>query len=88
VPLIEPVARSAAQKVDQEAAKLARRVIDLPLAETVRFKARTNVERVFSRLKDHAGGSTIRVHGPTKVMCHLMFGILVVTVDQLIRLVA
>lgn len=92
VPLIETVARSAAQKADQKAAKLARRTIDLPLAETVRCKARTAPqtpgERVFSRLKDQAGGSTIRVRGPTKVMCHLMFGILVVTVDQLIRLVA
>ena len=41
VPLIETVARSAAQKADQKAAKLARRTIDLPLAEAIRFKART-----------------------------------------------
>lgn len=88
VPLIDTVARSATQKADQKAARLARRTIDLPLAEAVRFKARTAVERVFSRLKDQAGGSTLRVRGPTKVMCQLMFGILVVTVDQLIRLVA
>lgn len=88
VPLIETVARSAAQKADQEAARLARGTVSMPRAEAVRYKARTAVERVFSRLKDQAGGSTIRVRGPTKVMCHLMFGILVLTVDQLIRLVA
>ncbi len=88
VPLIETVARSAAQKADQEAARLARSTVSMPRAEAVRYKARTAVERVFSRLKDQAGGSTIRVRGPAKVMCHLMFGILVLTVDQLIRLVA
>ena len=82
------MARAGARTADHKAAKLARRTVDLPLAEAVRFKARTAVERVFSRLKDQAGGSTLRVRGPTKVMCQLMFGILVVTVDQLIRLVA
>ena len=87
MPLIDTVALSAAQKADQKAAKLARRTVNLPLAEAVRYRARTAVERVFSSLlKDQAGGCTFR--GPTKVMCHLMFGILVVTVDQLIRLVA
>jgi hypothetical protein len=87
VPLIDTVARSATQKADHEAETRARRTINLPTAETVRFKARTASERVFGRLKDQAGGSTIRVRGPTKVMCHLMFGILVLTVDQITRLI-
>ena len=86
-PLIDTVARSAAQKADCEAETRARRTINLPTAEAVRFKARTASERIFGRLKDQAGGSTIRVRGPTKVMCHLMFGILVVAVDQINRLV-
>jgi hypothetical protein len=81
-----PPNRPTSQKVEQKAAKPARRTIDLPLAEAVRGKARTAALRVLGRLKDQAGGSTAR--GPTKVMCHLMFGILVVTVDQLIRRVA
>lgn len=87
VPLIDTVARSAAQKADHEAETRARRAINLPTAETVRFRARTASERVFGRLKDQAGGSTVRVRGPTKVMCHLMFGILVIAVDQITRLV-
>jgi hypothetical protein len=85
VPLIDTVARSAAQKADHEAETRARRTINLPTAEAVR-RARTASERVFGRLKDQAGGSTVRLRGPTKVMCHLI-GILVLAVDQVTRLV-
>ncbi|MCP5374291.1 MAG: transposase [Hyphomicrobiales bacterium] len=42
---------------------------------------------VNARLKDDFGGRTVRVRGHDKVMCHLMFGILALTVDQLMRLV-
>jgi len=55
-------------------------------AERDRFTERTMVERVFSRLKDEFGFRSIRVRGATKVMAHLMFGVLVLTVDQLIKL--
>lgn len=55
--------------------------------ETRRYKERTNVERVYARLKDEFGGRVIRVRGYAKVMTHLMFGILALTADQLIRLV-
>ena len=44
------------------------------------------VERVFGRLKDEFGARQIRVRGPEKVMAHLMFGVLALTVDQLLRL--
>jgi hypothetical protein len=37
-------------------------------------------------LKDELGGRFVRVRGPAKVMAHLMFGVLVLTVDQLWRL--
>jgi hypothetical protein len=42
-------------------------------------------ERVNARLKDEFGGRTLRVRG-AKIMAHLMFGILALTVDQLLRL--
>ena len=42
-------------------------------------------ERVNGRLKDEFGGRTVRGHA--KVLCHLMFGIVALTVDQLMRLV-
>ena len=55
--------------------------------EDRRYKERTNVERVYARLKDEFGGRMIRVRGWAKVMAHLMFGILALTADQLMRLV-
>ena len=56
-------------------------------AQQQRYRERTMVERVNARIKDEFGGRTIRVRGPAKVMTHLMFGILALTVDQLLRLV-
>lgn len=56
--------------------------------EDRRYKERTNVERVYARLKDEFGGRIIRVRGHAKVMTHLMFGILALTADQLMRLAA
>ena len=55
--------------------------------EDRRYRERTNVERVYARLKDEFGGRMIRVRGWAKVMTHLMFGILALTADQLMRLV-
>ena len=55
--------------------------------EDRRYKERTNVERVYARIKDEFGGRMIRVRGYAKVLTHLMFGILALTADQLMRLV-
>jgi hypothetical protein len=57
------------------------------LAEDIRFNERSSVERVNGRIKDDFGGRDIRVRGHKKVMCHLMFGILALTVDHLLRLI-
>jgi hypothetical protein len=57
-------------------------------AQQDRFKGRTMSERVNARLKDEFGGNTLRVRGAQKVMAHLMFGVLALTVDQWLRLSA
>jgi hypothetical protein len=54
--------------------------------QQVRFRERTVIERVYGRLKDEFGGRNVRVRGWKKVMAHLMFGILALTADQIIRL--
>jgi len=59
----------------------------LSWAEEARYKERTMVERVNARLKDEFGGRTVRVRGAAKVMAHLMFGVLALTVDQILKLV-
>lgn len=55
--------------------------------EAQRFKERTAVERVNGRLKEEFGGRMIRVRGAAKVMTSLMFGILALTADEILRLV-
>ncbi|MGH7178648.1 MAG: transposase [Tepidisphaeraceae bacterium] len=53
--------------------------------EAQRFKERSTVERVNARLKDEFGACRINVRGPAKVMTHLMFAVLVLAADQLLR---
>ena len=57
-------------------------------AEQDRFRERTMGERVYARLKDEFGGQQIRVRGASKIMAHRMFGVLALTADQILRLVA
>lgn len=54
--------------------------------EAARYRERTTVERVYSRLKLEFGGQQVRVRGWAKVMTHLMFGVLALSVDQILRL--
>ncbi len=65
----------------------AKRCAGYALAEDVRYNQRSSAERVNGNLKDNCGGAHVRVRGAAKVFCHLMFGILVVTVEQIMRLV-
>jgi len=59
---------------------------ELCWAKRERYKQRTMSERVNARLKDEFGANQIRVRGAVKVMAHLMFGVLALTVDQWLRL--
>lgn len=54
--------------------------------EAVRYNERTQAERTNGRLKDEFGGNDIWVRGHDKVKSHLMFGLLALTADQLMRL--
>lgn len=54
--------------------------------QQVRYGERTTIERVYARLKDEFGARVVRVRGNAKVMAHLMFGVLALTADQLLRL--
>jgi len=59
----------------------------MELPEQIRYHERSASERVNGRLKDEFGARHVRVRGHAKIFSHLMFGILVVTVDQLMRFV-
>ena len=55
-------------------------------ADAIHYHERTVAERSNARLRDEFGGNAVRVRGGTKVMGHLMFGILALSADQLMRL--
>jgi hypothetical protein len=54
--------------------------------EAQRYNERTQAERTNARLKDEFGGNSIWVRGSAKVMSHLMFGMLALSADRLMRL--
>ena len=85
-PIIDPHTKRGC-KADSEREARAKRLVGFVPAEAVRFKERSSAERVNSALKDSYGGRFVRVRGHAKVLCHLMFGILAQTVEQLMRLV-
>jgi hypothetical protein len=60
--------------------------IEFAPAEAVRYNERTVAERSNARLKDEFGGKNLMVKGDVKVMSHLMFGVLTLSADQLMRL--
>jgi len=59
----------------------------VPMAphEAVRYNERTSVERCNGRLKDEFGGRYVQVRGHNKVKMHLMFGIIALFADQLLK---
>jgi transposase len=88
VPLIDPHPRGVPGGKDAIAAEArGRRTAGYALAEDVRYNERSTVERVNGGLKDDFGARYVRVRGHAKVFCHLMFGILALTIDHLMRLV-
>jgi len=88
VPIIDINPRRNARLKEELRAEARRfELLHFERPEDRRYKERTNVERVYARLKDEFGGRMIRVRGYAKVLTHLMFGILALTADQLMRLV-
>lgn len=60
-------------------------VVPMAPHEAERYNERTASERCNSRLKEDFGGRSVMVRGPLKVMTHLMFGILALFADQLLK---
>ena len=84
IPLIDKHPRRDKElKIETKAENKRCRIIGDQKAEAVRYKERSTVERVNARLKDEFGGRVVRVKGAAKVMCHLMFGILALTGNQM-----
>jgi hypothetical protein len=80
VPIIRPVKRQHKEIPFSGREKWEAR--EMTPGEQARFRERTMVERVNARIKDEYGGQQIRVRGASKVMAHLMFGVLALRADQ------
>lgn len=88
VPIIDRHPRSVPGGKEAIAAEArAQRKAGYVLAEDLRYNERSAAERVNGRIKDDFGARYVRVRGHAKVFCHLMFGVLALTIDQLMRLV-
>jgi len=84
VPIIEHQTRRG-EKPAIEAEARAKMHANYHNADDVRYNQRSSAERLNSNLKDNAGGNHVRVRGAAKVLCHLTLGLLVITVEQLLR---
>jgi len=73
------------QKAEVELELKAKRNANYKTSQMIRYNQRSSVERVNGRLKDEFNARMLRVKGPSKVMSHLMFGIIALTVDQLMK---
>ncbi len=60
----------------------------IPMAphEASRYKERSVVERFNSRLKEEFGANNVMVRGANKVKMHLMFGVMAIFADHLLKL--
>jgi transposase len=88
IPLIDKNPRRDKALADELKAESKRqKLLNLQSAEKIRYNERTTAERANARLKDEFGGRMVRVRGQAKVMCHLMFGVLALAADQLMKLV-
>jgi hypothetical protein len=72
VPIIDPNRRPATS-------------VPLEPASSVRFRERSTAERGNSRLKDEFGCRNLRVRGHAKAHLHVMFGIVALFADQLLK---
>jgi transposase len=85
VPLIDENPRNKERKAEIAEEQKRCREAGYKLAEEFRYNERSTIERVNGRLKDEFNARMVRVKGHTKVMAHLMFGIITLTADQLMK---
>ncbi len=83
--MIDENPRTKSRKAEIELEQKSRRKAGYKISEDIRYNERSTVERVNGRLKDDFGAGMTRVKGHAKVMTHLMFGVIALTVEQLMR---
>ncbi len=87
VPLIQPHPRNAEGKATLKAEAKRQKRIGLRPAEQLRYQQRSAAERVNANFKDNFAGRMIRLRGPDKITCHIMFSLTALAAIQILRLV-
>lgn len=87
VPIVGVWSKNSEAKSEKEAEDRRRKILNFQPAEEVRYGERAKTERFNALFKDNYGGRTLRVRGPKKVTCHVMFGILTLAGSLLLGLV-
>jgi len=78
--------RDTALKAEIAAERARRRLIKIPDPRDLTYNERTTAERANARIKDEFGGRYLRVRGHLKAFCHLMFGVVALAADSIVRL--
>lgn len=87
VPVIDRnTRRDTALKAEIAAERARRRLINIPDPRDLTYNERTTAERANARIKDEFGGRHLRVRGHLKAFCHLMFGVVALAADSIVRL--
>jgi hypothetical protein len=87
VPVIDRnTRRDTALKAEIAAERARRRLIKIPDPADLTYNERTTAERANARIKDEFGGRHLRVRGHFKAFCHLMFGVVALAADSIVRL--
>ena len=87
VPVIDRnTRRDTALKAEIAAERARRRLIKIPDPTDLTYNERTTAERANARIKDEFGGRHLRVRGHLKAFCHLMFGVVALAADSIVRL--
>lgn len=87
VPVIDRnTRRDTALKAEIAAERARRRLINIPDPRDLTYNERTTAERANARIKDEFGGRYLRVRGHLKAFCHLMFGVVALAADSIVRL--
>jgi len=84
VPIVDKKPYNSAQKVEKEAERKRRKLLNWYPADTIRYRERFQGERPNSLLKEYYGAGDVQYKGYTKVTCHLMFGVLVLAANTLL----
>lgn len=87
VPVIDRNTRRDTElKAEIAAERARRRLINIPDPRDLTYNERTTAERANARLKDEFGARHRRVRGHLKAFCHLMFGVVALAADSILRL--